>query len=150
MTVYDWVLPDDYPRCLEAEDFHRTVRDCIFRHLTGAIPPEYREKLKECLGLLRDEKVSRLSLFHYAAASGPRHQCVEDVFRQAVSRLDLLALTTQAQADAHPAPWEAYVTPEGLIKNLEQAIRASTPEMYVGTDEESLDDGVTSENEENR
>jgi hypothetical protein len=140
MTTHEWLLPDDYPHCLEADNFHRDVRDCMFRHITGPLPPEYVEKLKERLRTLRDEQVSRLTLFHYAAASGPRHQCVEDVYTQAVSRLGLLALTTHAQAHAQPAPWQAFLTPEGVIKNLEKSIRASKPEMYVGTDEESLDD----------
>jgi hypothetical protein len=140
MTLHDWLLADDYPRCLEADDFHRSARDCIFRQITGSPPPAYVEKLKERLRTLRDEQVRRLSLFHYAAATGPRHQCVEDVFRQAVSRLELLALTTQAHAHGHPAPWQAHLTPEGVIKNLEKMIRASQPEMYVGTEEEPADD----------
>jgi hypothetical protein len=118
MTSSDWVLPADYPRCLAAEDFHRTAQDCIFRHITGPLPQEYVEKLKERLRHLRDEQVGRLTLFHYAAASGPRHQCVEDLFRQAVSRLDLLALTSQAQAAAQPVPWQPQRTPEEVINDF--------------------------------
>jgi hypothetical protein len=146
MALYDWVLPADYPRCLEADNFHRDVRDCMFRHITGPIPPEYGEKLKERLRTLRDEQVSRLSLFHYAAASGPRHQCVEDVFRQAVSRLDILVLTTQAQPHPQPAPdsaRQAPITADAVVTNLRRVAEYQTRrrDTYLGQEIPPSTDG---------
>ncbi len=117
---WNWELSDDYPRCLWADVFYGTGRE-LFTHLNGQLTPELVEKIEQRLLELRNELMGRLTLFHYASASGPRHQCVEDVFRQAVSRLDLLVLTTQAKAHAQPAPdsaRQAPITPDAVVTNM--------------------------------
>jgi hypothetical protein len=79
MTLPDWELPDAYPRCLWADLEHHTIRESIYPYLTGQLTPELLARLKLRLMELRADLLARLPLFHYAAASGPPHLCVEDV-----------------------------------------------------------------------
>jgi hypothetical protein len=98
---WNWELPDDYPRCLWADVFYRTGRE-LFTHLSGQLTPELVDQLQQRLLELRNELMGRLTLFHYASASGPPHQCVDDLYLQAVNRLQMLALTLQAQQAGQP------------------------------------------------
>jgi hypothetical protein len=134
MTTYDWVLPDDYPRCLWADLFYRTTRESIFSQISGQLTPELVAQLQKQLQELRTDLLGRLTLFHYAAASGPPHQCVDDVYLQAVSRLKLLALTRQTKKPVQPEEPQPLLTPEQVYKIFEGFLSEDT---FFGEERES-------------
>jgi hypothetical protein len=125
-TPDEWILPPDYPRCLWAEVFYRTGR-VIFTHLNGQVTPEAGAQLHQRLLELRNELMGRLTLFHYAAASGPPHQCVDDLYLEAVSRLKFLALTMEAQPPAQSSERRPPLTHEEVLDILEQLLPADMP-----------------------
>jgi hypothetical protein len=133
----DWQLPDDYPRCLWAEVFYRTGR-VIFTHLNGQITPEAVAQLQQRLLELRNELMGRLTLFHYAAASGPPHQCVDDLYLEAVSRLKFLALTMEAQPPAHSSARQLPLTHEDVLDIFEQLL---PPDMPFGEERDETNTG---------
>jgi hypothetical protein len=123
---WNWELPADYPRCLWADVFYRTGRE-LFTHLSGQLTPELVEKIEQRLLELRNELMGRLTLFHYATASGPPHQCVDDLYIQAVNRLRLFSLTMQAEKPAHPTQRQVPLTHEDVLDIFEQLLPADMP-----------------------
>jgi hypothetical protein len=115
---WNWELPTDY--------FYRTGRE-LFTHLSGQLTPELVDQIEQRLLELRNELMGRLTLFHYAAASGPPHQCIDDLYIQAVNRLRLFSLTMQTQKPAHPLQRQVPLTHEDVLDIFEQLIPADMP-----------------------
>jgi hypothetical protein len=138
MSIPDiWELPADYPRCVWAEVYYRTGR-VIFTNLNGQLPPELVAQLEQQLLALRNELMGRLTLFHYAAASGPPHQCVDEVYLQAVSRLKFLALTLQGQTSVSPFERRPPLTHEEVLDIFEQLL---PPDMPFGEERDETNTG---------
>jgi hypothetical protein len=137
MTPDEWILPPDYPRCLWAEVFYRTGR-VMFSNLNGQITPEIVAQLQQRLLELRNELMGRLTLFHYAAASGPPHQCVDELYLEAVSRLKFLALTLQGQSPVNPFERRPPLTHEDVLDIFEQLL---PPDMPFGEERDETNTG---------
>jgi hypothetical protein len=133
----EWLLHPDYPPCLWAEVYYRTGR-VIFTNLNGQLTPELVAQLEQQLLALRNELMGRLTLFHYAAASGPPHQCVDEVYLQAVSRLKFLALTLQGQTSVSPFERRPPLTHEEVLDILEQLL---PPDMPFGEERDETNTG---------
>jgi hypothetical protein len=102
MLPQDWTLPSRYPICPQADSFHRTAQDAIFRQLSGATSPEQFQAAQESLELLRAELEQQLPWSHYGLSVGT-HRCVGDLYKEATARLRSLAVL-QPAPPAPPAP----------------------------------------------
>jgi len=103
MSPYDWELPPRYPTCLQADSFHRTVRDMIFRQLSPSATPEQLQAAHAFLEQLHTELTHKLPWSHYGLSVG-RHQCVGDLYREARARLSSLSSIASVKPEPPPPP----------------------------------------------
>jgi hypothetical protein len=103
MHPYDWELPPRYPVCPQADSFHRTAREAIFRQLSGTTTPEQFQAAQESLDLLRAELEQQLHWTHFGLSVGT-HRCVNDLYHEASARLRSLAIVQPAPQPAPPPP----------------------------------------------
>jgi hypothetical protein len=122
----------DQGLCSYAEAFERIVEAGIFSNVTEHTSKEQCDAALEMLNLLRTKIESGMSPFHYPAPSGT-HYCVADTYMAAVFRLKGLALLRKAPPP--PAPRKRSLTPEDVVKNLEEAIKASSQETFLGSEQ---------------
>jgi hypothetical protein len=137
MLPHDWTLPSRYPICPQADSFHRTAQDAIFRQLSGATSPEQFQAAQASLELLRAELEQQLPWTHYGFSVGT-HRCVRDLYKEASARLRNLALL---QPTPQPPPAQQLITREGIVIDLEERIQTSREETDLGTDDNPSDNG---------
>jgi hypothetical protein len=94
------------------------------------------------LDQLRRELVTDMPAMHYAALIG-RHQCVKDVYREAIARLRSLALL-QPEPLPPPPPEPQEPQPPLTHEDVENIYRSLPPDTYFGKerDEDDEDDSA--------
>jgi hypothetical protein len=118
MSSHDWTLPSRYPLCPQADSFHRTAQDAIFRQLGNTTTPEQFQAAQASLELLRAELEQQLPWSHYGLSVGT-HRCVGDLYKEATARLRSLAVL-QPAPPAAPAPGRRHPqrSPDEVVNDV--------------------------------
>lgn len=118
------------PRCVYADTFYRTARDAVFAKLTADTTAKQFQAAQASLDQLREELVTDMPPMHYAALVGT-HQCVKDVYKEAVGRLRSLALL-QPEPLPPPPPEPPEPQPPLTHEDVEDIFQSLPPETYFG------------------
>jgi hypothetical protein len=131
MSEYDWNLSAGAPLCSFSDCFYRTVREMIFQQLTTQTTPEQWQAAQESLVRLRNELQQAIYPMHYGSLVGS-HRCLDHLYREAVARLR--GLEIMQPVPQPPPPRHQVITPEGIVRDLEEKIQSSTQETDLGSD----------------
>jgi hypothetical protein len=136
MSTYKWEQTVS-PRCVYADTFYRTARDAVFGRLTEHTTAKQFQAAKESLDQLREDLVTDMPAMHFAALVG-RHQCVKDVYKEAIARLRSVALL---QPEPPPPPEPEPPEPQLPLthEDVENLFRKLPPETYFGKEQDEDD-----------
>jgi hypothetical protein len=123
MSAYDWILSAGAPLCTFSDSFYRTVRETIFQQLTKETTGAQWQAARESLTRLREELEQEIYPMHYGSLVG-RHRCVNQLFREAWTRLrglEILQPVPAPQPPPEPAPEPQEHSLEDIVENIESA-----------------------------
>jgi hypothetical protein len=132
MQWFDKRLSQHRNLCSFAFTVAQVAEQTIFAHINDRTTPEQFQAALQSLRALCQRLESQMDWSHYAAAQG-LHSCIWDVFTDAEFRLQNLAIMQQTPL---PEPSrQQVVTVEGVVIDLEERLRTSREETYLGTDD---------------
>jgi hypothetical protein len=135
--------------CKYAQEFQTIALETVFAHVSASTSQEQFASAQQSLGSLYlelTERMETLETLHFPAAISGRHRCLKAVYREALLRLQNLALLS-AEPAAEPSPPEPRQPPhsmEELLADLDEPVQKNSDEFYIGTDEETPDNGSNS------
>ena len=131
------MLYGDYgsrPRCQFANTFQRIAEQTIFAKITDRTTPDMYQAAQQSLVELSQqlEKQSQADMFHFSTLGGI-HCCVNDAYTEAAFRLKNLAIMHQQALPAQaPVPKRQLISREGIVRDVEDKIPASTEDTELG------------------
>jgi hypothetical protein len=138
MPYYQPPTNSAYPTlCSHARTFAHVADQSIFSKITDQTTPEQFEAAQYSLLNLCQRLEANLDMFHYPSAVGT-HQCVRDVYTEAAYHLKHLAIMQPEPLPA-PPPRQQVITIEGIVVDLEEELRTSREETYLGMDDTDPD-----------
>jgi hypothetical protein len=121
------------PRCVYSETLYRTARDAIFTKLTEATTANQFQAAQESLLLLRQDLETDMPPMHFASLIG-RHQCVKDVYREAVARLRSLQIMQPVPLPPEPeAPQPTTLSRQDVLETFEEEF---PPQTFMGEEQD--------------
>jgi hypothetical protein len=126
------------PRCELFERLLDIAEVGIFRNLPANITPAYVQAALACIKELRHElaAAAKANRFHFAAAAGSSHSCVDAAYQQVYYRLIMLShLHTAPDAPAPPRPQP--LSDEDIMANLADLIAQRSQDTIIGEDRET-------------
>jgi hypothetical protein len=136
MQWYDERRSQQRNLCSFAFTFAQIAEQTIFARITNHTTREQFEAALQALDELCRRLERQMDWSHYPASHG-MHSCIRDVFTDAEFRLKNLAIMHQA-----PLPATQQVTTvEGVVIDMEERLRTSTEETYLGTDDSMPNNG---------
>jgi hypothetical protein len=142
MTSYTPRLLSNHRLCSYSRMYAQIVEQTILSQITERTTPAQFAAAQQSLLALCQRLEAKVDLFHYPAETGT-HQCVRDVYTDAVFRLKNISLMQPEPQPEPQAPKQQLLTVEGVVIDLEETIRTSREETYLGTDDDSADSGNT-------
>jgi hypothetical protein len=147
MTLHDpfRLLYDKYQSqyrqlCIPARTLAEIGNELLGQVTESTTTPEQIEQLQQSLLLIYKELEKQAGLFHYAATIGPPHTCVKDIYIHASAILKNRAILQQAPP---PPPTQQLISREGAVIDLEEHVKTSNEETYLGTDDTAPTNGNT-------
>jgi hypothetical protein len=141
MTSYTPRLLSNHRLCSYSRMYAQIIEQTILSQITERTTPAQLEAAKHSLLALCQRLEATVDLFHYPAEQGT-HSCVRDVYTDAIFRLQNISLMRPEPHPEPQAPKQQLLTVEGVVIDLEETIRASGTETYLGMDDTSLDSGT--------
>lgn len=139
MKWYDERRSQQRNLCSFAYTFAQIAEQTIFARITDRTTPDQFMVAQQNLLALCQRLESQMDIFHYPAAIG-LHHCIQDIYTDAAFRLENLAIM---QEPAPSAPKQQLISSEGAVIDLEEHVKTSNEETYLGTDDTAPTNGNT-------